>query len=408
MVNLVDKIHEYVATRDTTGLVAFMKENGLVLDNKHGTITYGNLLEKKQEAAYLDQSQHLKKIKLNSCYGSILSVASRFNDPRIGQSVTLSGRCITKHMSGFVNEHFTGEYDYLGETIIYNDTDSAYFSIWPTVKDQVDSGEITLTADVVIDMYDQVANAVNGSFPQFMKSAFNCPNEFGSIIKCGREMVASSAYFIVKKRYAAMMVDKDGIRYDVDGKPGKVKAMGLDLRRSDTPVIVQKFLKSLLQEILTSDSESKIIELVKEFKTKFKNLEPWEMGSPKRGNRLSFYKELIDIGKGNKVPGHVRAALNWNMFRELYKDTTSKEITDGTKLVVLALKKNPSKCTSIAYPIDVTKLPAWFTELPFDTAAMMASVVDKRIENLLCALPNWNDLERKLNKKSNMLDDFFS
>ena len=34
-------------------------------------------------------------------------------------------------------------------------------------------------------------------------------------------------------------------------KPGKVKAMGLDLRRSDTPVFMQEFLSELLLMVLT-------------------------------------------------------------------------------------------------------------------------------------------------------------
>ena len=41
-------------------------------------------------------------------------------------------------------------------------------------------------------------------------------------------------------RHLYMMYE--GFRSDVDGKPGKVKAMGLDLRRSDTPVFMQEFL----------------------------------------------------------------------------------------------------------------------------------------------------------------------
>ena len=32
----------------------------------------------------------------------------------------------------------------------------------------------------------------------------------------------------------------------LDGKAGKVKAMGLDLRRSDTPVFMQEFLSEAI------------------------------------------------------------------------------------------------------------------------------------------------------------------
>ena len=45
-----------------------------------------------------DKRQLVKKINLNSLYGAILNPGCRFFDMRIGQSVTLTGRCITKHM----------------------------------------------------------------------------------------------------------------------------------------------------------------------------------------------------------------------------------------------------------------------------------------------------------------------
>ena len=73
-----------------------------------------------------------------------------------------------------------------------------------------------------------------------------------------REIVAKSGLYITKKRYAALVVDNEGFRTDQDGKPGKVKAMGLDLRRSDTPVFMQEFLKELLEMVLTDKSTKKM------------------------------------------------------------------------------------------------------------------------------------------------------
>ncbi len=45
-------------------------------------------------------------------------------DERMGQSVTLTGRSIVRHMNAKVNEIATGEYDYMGEACVYSDTDS--------------------------------------------------------------------------------------------------------------------------------------------------------------------------------------------------------------------------------------------------------------------------------------------
>jgi DNA polymerase elongation subunit (family B) len=406
MAEIAEKLKDLIECGDVKKISVFMKDNNLILDKKHKTITYANNNDIAKKVEFLDQSQHVRKIKMNSLFGSELNLASRFNDHRIGQSITLSGRLIVKHMSAYINQLLTGKYDYVGETILYNDTDSAYFTIWPIIKNKVESGEMEWNADIAIKLYNEIAEKVNNNFPSFMKSAFNCSLEDGAIIKCGREIVASKMLLIVKKRYAAMMVDKDGIRYDVDGKPGKMKVMGLDLRRSDTPAIVQKFLKDTLLEVLTSNDENVIVEKIKAFKKTFKNLPPWEMGSPKRGNRLTFYKELIKEGKGNRTPGHVRGALNWNKLCDQHHDKMTGRIADGMKLVVVPLKENNMGMKSIAYPTDEKRLPEWFKKLPFDTASMMKTVVEKRIENLLSKLPNWKSIERRTQQETG-LDAFF-
>lgn len=78
----------------------------------------------KEDAAYWGQQQQIRKIFLNSLYGSLLQKGSKFYDKRMGQSVTLTGRCITRHMTAKINELVTGKYDYRGEVIIAGDTDS--------------------------------------------------------------------------------------------------------------------------------------------------------------------------------------------------------------------------------------------------------------------------------------------
>jgi len=76
----------------------------------------------KVEEEYWDKRQLVKKINLNSLYGAILNAGCRFFDNRIGQSTTLTGRRIARHMASKINEIITGEYDHLGKAIIYGDS----------------------------------------------------------------------------------------------------------------------------------------------------------------------------------------------------------------------------------------------------------------------------------------------
>lgn len=79
-------------------------------------------IELKAQADYWDTLQYIRKILLNSLYGALLNPYMRFFDKRVGQSVTLTGRCITKHMSAKINEILTGEYNNIGDAIVYGDS----------------------------------------------------------------------------------------------------------------------------------------------------------------------------------------------------------------------------------------------------------------------------------------------
>ena len=335
---------------------------------------------------YWDKRQLVKKINLNSLYGAILNPGCRFFDKRIGQSTTLVGRSIAKHMDAYVNECITGEYDHSGKSIIYGDTDSCYFSAWPMLKAEVEDGRMEWSAETCIALYNSIADQVNDSFPGFMEQAFHCPRDMGSVIRGGREIVARTGLFITKKRYAVLYIDKENKRVDVNGKPGKVKAMGLDLKRSDTPVVIQEFLSDLLNKVLTGTQREEIVECIREFKYKFTDRPGWEKGSPKRVNNLTKYGNLEEKNGKSTMPGHVRAALNWNTLRRMNSDNYSMQIVDGMKTIVCKLKSNALGWTSVGYPTDEHHLPAWFKELPFDDANMEATVVDQKIDNLLGVL----------------------
>jgi len=358
----------------------------------------------KEDEEYWDKRQLVKKINLNSLYGAILNPGCRFFDKRIGQSTTLTGRAIAKHMDSYVNECITGKYDHTGETIIYGDTDSCYFSAWSVLKKEVEEGRMEWSKETCIALYDSIAEQVNISFPGFMEGAFHCPRDMGSIIKGGRELVASKGLFITKKRYAVMIIDKEGKRADVNGKPGKVKAMGLDLKRSDTPKIIQEFLSDILNDVLTGISKEDIIKKIRDFKYTFMERPGWEKGSPKRVNNLTKYSaEEARLGKAN-MPGHVRAGMNWNTMRKMNSDNYALQIVDGMKVIVCKLKQNPLGWTSIAYPTDELHLPTWFKELPFDDTGMEDTVIDGKIDNLLSVL-EW-DLPSSTNT-SNTFQNLF-
>ena len=398
-----------------------LSANGTIFSNERKGIVPG-LLErwyaerkemqaKKKEAtepediAFWDKRQLVKKINLNSLYGAILNPGCRFFDHRIGQSTTLTGRVIARHMDAYINECIMGSYDHTGHAIIYGDTDSCYFSVWPAIKDDVAAGRMEWNKDLAVALYDNIADQVNDSFPAFCERAFHTPRRQGELIRGGRELVAIKGLFIKKKRYAVLIYDLEGKRLDTHSKPGKLKAMGLDLKRSDTPKVVQDFLSDVLLEVLTGATRDSIIEKVREFKLEFTERPAWEKGTPKRVNNLTKYtREEERLGKAN-MPGHVRAAMNWNNLRRMHGDNYSMSIVDGMKTIVCKLKDNPLGYTSVGYPTDETHIPQWFKDLPFDDGEMETTIVDQKVENLLGVL-DWKISENT--QITSTFDDFFS
>lgn len=303
-------------------------------------------------------------------------------------------------------------YFFANDLLVHN---SIYFSAYPVMKDQEEFANYDWSKENVIELYDKIAAITNNSFASFMKKAFGCPEEKGQIIKAARELCALKGLFITKKRYAVLIFDKEGKRKDMNGKPGEIKAMGLDLKRADTPKTVQDFLSDVLIKVLTGTSESDAIKMIAEFRKQFRSWDPWLKGSPKRVNNLTYYGNLHNasesatmgsnkITKKNMIPGHVLASLNWNKLKRIYNDHHSMGIIDGAKVVVCKLKSNPVGITSVAYPVDQMVLPQWFKDLPFDHDAMEHALIDKKLRNLLSVL-SW-DLGKSKNDTS--FDELFS
>jgi DNA polymerase elongation subunit (family B) len=369
-------------------------------------------LQKQAKAAYgtdmyeyYDKRQLVRKILLNSAYGALLNEHCRFYDKRIGQSVTLSGRQIVKHMMSQINETVEGKYTHEGNAIVYGDTDSCYFTAYPTLKPQIESGDLVWDKETCIGLYDGIADQANDSFPAFMEKAFHAPRKNGEIIKAGRELIGDRSIFITKKRYAINIFDKEGKRKDKDGALGDIKAMGLDLKRADTPKYVQEFLMDVLEMVLQRGKlREDIIERVKEFKRVMVAQDSWTKGSPKSVNNLT--KHTVAFEKTGKCGvGHARAAINWNYLRRMNGDNYSQSIIDGMKIIVCKLRPNPLGFNSIAYPVDELRLPNWFKELPFDDDAMESTLVDEKIDNLLGVL-DW-DIKSNIDVKSTF-DDLFT
>ncbi|MCS7316742.1 MAG: hypothetical protein NZZ41_00265 [Candidatus Dojkabacteria bacterium] len=135
----------HIKNRNKEKTLELMKNLEISLDKENKLLIFNNknIIEKQHE--YYDKQQYIRKILLNSLYGSILNKGCRVYDERIGQSVTFSGRKIIYHMMSKINEILTNNYNHNGKTIIYGDTDSVTedSEIYIKIKDHISKIKIS-------------------------------------------------------------------------------------------------------------------------------------------------------------------------------------------------------------------------------------------------------------------------
>jgi DNA polymerase elongation subunit (family B) len=386
----------------------------------------------KQEEQF-DLLQLTKKISMNSLYGSLLNAAFRFGDARMGASTTGTGRAITNFMlceieflatgkrkrmakvQGITkkggdrdtNEYGMSHYFIHGnqwdktrpnllnrnaqppadfvdfEYIIYGDTDSAYFLTKATNK-----------ADAVL-IADEIATLTNDKFPEFMVNAFNCQPEFNGLIKAGREVVGERALFQAKKKYIIKVVDLEGFAVD------KMKSMGSEIKKADTPKIIQKFLKETVDKILSGVKYPEVATFVnQQRKTVLKNkLNVFQLGVAKQVNNLDKYAAEYmnpgsmtvinpETGKPKKltITGQARAACNYNyLLNEL--EQGAKPVSAGDKILIYYLKPNDYGFKSIGFPAEISHFPKWFLEnFAVDISLTEDKMFDSKLEGIFNAL----------------------
>lgn len=341
-------------------------------------------------SSYWDTIQQARKLFLNSTYGALLNEFFRFYDPRFGQSVTLSGRVVTKHMIRKACEVIDGEYTF-GPASVYGDTDSCYASIASLITDPED-------IDTIVELADAIGAVINDSFPGHMMEQFFVPHENGAVIQAGREVVARRGIFKdqTKKRYALYVIDEEGKRKD------KLKIMGMETQRSDTPKWIQTFLHDCLElVVMDGKGERALRDLITKFRDDvFLKKENWELGNPKTVKNLKTTMRLVDMYNDNRLAEKpdvyyvVQAASNYNKYLKYFDDLVMNPIIDGDKVEIMYLnekdlKNNPLCVRNIAVPVGMRDKSEWLRELPIDTARAYEGLVRKKVDNIFGVF-DWN------------------
>ena len=277
------------------------------------------------------------------------------------------------------------------KNVIYGDTDSCYLTLAPYAK----LHDIELDADLAVDIADKLQARLQEDLPDQMGNLFLSDPENFSILEPGREVVGRKMLSKdAKKRYALHVVNDEGKSVD------KIKIIGMETKRSDTPKFIQDFLYECVVAVVQNDAEyGDLKKIVDAFRDEYRKRDPWFRGLPGRVKNLTkatnaltaFKKRSTQIGaKKPFVHYKTKSAYNTNLLMEIHDEQRWDKLRDGDKIELLYLKSNPEGIDAVAIRTGETYIPDWFKELPFDDIKMEEKLIDDRLSNVVGSILDWD------------------
>lgn len=206
--------------------------------------------------------------------------------------------------------------------IVAGDTDSLYISfegLLNTIEgiENMNSDQI---CDILVTLNTEFLDSHNN---EYMKEYYATRNS-QCVHKFELETVARTECRLnVKKRYAQLLIWKDGKKFDADKLPLKVK--GLEMVKSSYPTFSRECLKRLVKFMLEDESENFIIHRLNmklmEEKEKFFSADLEDIcGNVGVQNYTKYILDDTDptgLKVAPKIPYNVRALGNYNWIRNV-------------------------------------------------------------------------------------------
>ena len=304
----------------------------------------------KEQYVFWKRRQHVQKILLNSLYGVLGLSIFRFYDLDNAAAVTLTGQEIIKTSAKYVNNKFnkrcsTKDKDY----VIYIDTDSLYLDI----KSLADHEKIEDVKPFAIKTIGTVSDELNDFYKVMMVRMFNSTD---NRIKIAADVVAQSAFWVVKKRYAMRKVYNMEESRDID----EIEIKGLDVVRSSYPKKFRDFMKGILTDILQGTPNKIVNAKIVTFKDTMKDFELEDIAKNTSVKFISNTEAKINFDPKHREPfnfeggstAQCKAALAYNDMLNKYELNDTEPILHGGKIKWVYLKENPFGLSGIAFKDD--------------------------------------------------------
>ena len=386
----------------------------------------------KNEIVYLDSNQLAMKYLMNSMYGGASHVNFYWYNMNIANDITGEARNLIHrmehHIPDFIKKNWTTLYDvhkqlgievdpekakevlenayYVPKEVdpdtynepsfvipVYGDTDSLYISyenLLKTIKG-VDKMSIEQKRDIIVKFNTGFLDEHNRKYiadyynTRGGKSTHNF--ELETLNKAG-------VWLNVKKRYAQLLLWKDGFKFEMDHL--KMKVTGLEMNKASAPGFSRDILSGMVRFMLENSTDKYLIhkmniELQKyEDQWNNKNIDDICPNIKVNGYRKYILNDTGDyLVVAPKCPSNVRGLGNYNRIRNYY-NLPGDEIYGG-KLKQYEYKVGIDKWDYFSY--EAMNCPNWANEYaPIDRVHMFQKYVLDPLNRILVpsGLPKLN------------------
>lgn len=309
-----------------------------------------NSPEDKADYVFWKRRQHVQKILLNSLYGVLGLSVFRFYDLDNAAAVTLTGQDIIKTSAKYVNGKFnkrcnSTDKDY----VVYIDTDSLYLDI----NSLAIHDKIVDIKPYAIKTIKEVEADLNNFYVVMMLRMFNSTD---NRIKIAADVVAQSAFWVVKKRYAMHKVYNMEESKDMDD----IEIKGLDVVRSSYPRKFRDFMSSVLSDILKGTTNLALNTKVLEFKRTMPSFNLEDVAKNTSVRFISNTAAKTNFNPPSREPfqfvygatAQCKASLAYNDMLKNYNEGGTEPILSGGKIKWVYLRDNPFGLNGMAFKDD--------------------------------------------------------
>lgn len=359
----------------------------------------------KALADFCDRRQHAYKIKLNDVYGCYAINGWRYTDGHkmISESITLTGQRLLQESIKYVNQYLNEIMNTINEDyVVTGDTDSVFIHVEKLLQFRYSELDLNNKEEVIpkiLEIASELQKVTNKYISEFVISNFNLNNR-EHYFELKQEVVIERGYFANKRRYAMLIVNKEGVAVE------EMVMMGLDLMKSNMPPLYKTFGKELLTEIMKGKPKEEIDKKIQEFRKYIKNRPIGDIAKPTGVRNIKKYtKSSPKMGEifsslHLKTPINTKAAIYYNdliIYKKLDKEYSL--FTEGDKMKYIPLKDNPYNIEVIGYANNNPEFINEFIEQYADRDQGFESILQNKLMSIYEDLKwEWLPLNEKVHK----------